>query len=137
MDAQLLLKLSFREPVKLRGFRLLSTSAPSSASVATENADGNTESAPHTVKLFVNAPNLSFSDADSLTPTETLTLTKADVSGEREIKVKFVKYQGQTHTDSDTRAHASHTLSSTRCCSSDTATDCAASVCCALLTAVR
>ena len=99
VDPQLLIKLSFREPVKLRGFRLLSTSTSSStasASVTTEGADGHSESAPKTLKLFVNAPNLSFADADSLTPTEVITLTAADVSGEREVRVKFVKYQHVT-----------------------------------------
>ena len=93
VDAQLLLKLSFREPIKLRGFRLLSTSTSASSSVEVENADGHTESAPKTLKLFVNSPNLSFADADSLTPTEVLTLSKADCAGDREVRVKFVKYQ--------------------------------------------
>ena len=96
MDCQLLLKLSFREPIKLRGFRLLSTSTSASSAVEVENADGNTESAPKTVKVFVNCPNLTFADADSLSPTEVLTLTKADVSGEKEVRVKFVKYQSVT-----------------------------------------
>jgi len=96
VDAQLLLKLSFREPIKLRGFKLQSRAANASSAVQSEDADGNTESAPKTVKLFVNNSHLSFSDADLLTPTETLTLTAGDVGGEREVRVKYVKYQHVT-----------------------------------------
>ena len=101
VDPQLLLKLSFREPVKLRGFKLLSTagttsSAAASASIQSESADGATESAPKTVKLYVNSPNLSFADTDSTPPTETIVLGREEVGGEREVKVKFVKYQSVT-----------------------------------------
>ena len=104
VDPQLLIKLSFREPVKLRGFKLLSTassstaSTASSASVQSENPDtGATESAPRTIKLFVNSPNLSFADADGgVSATESIVLSAADVSGEREVKLKFVKYQNVT-----------------------------------------
>ena len=99
VDPQLLIKLSFREPVKLRGFKLLSTAttaSTASASVQSENPDGHTESAPRTLKLFVNAPNLSFADADSTAATETIVLQAGDVGGEREVKLKFVKYQNVT-----------------------------------------
>ena len=95
MDAQLLLKISFREPVKLRGFKLLSSVSSDSSSVE-ENADGHTEAAPKTLKLFVNNSHLSFSDADSLTPTEALVLTSADCRSDREVRLKFVKYQHVT-----------------------------------------
>ena len=102
VDPQLLIKLSFREPIKLRGFKLLSTAAAAasstaaSASVQSENPDGNTESAPKTVKLFVNSPNLSFADTDSTPPTECVVLAGEDVGGVREVKVKFVRYQNVT-----------------------------------------
>ena len=101
VDPQLLLKLSFREPIKLRGLKLLSTahsaaSTSASASVQSENPDGNTESAPKTLKLYVNSPNLSFADTDSTPPTESIVLARDEVGGEREVKVKFVKYQNVT-----------------------------------------
>ena len=98
VDPQLLIKLSFREPVKLRGLKLLSTAstASTSASVQSENPDGNTESAPKTLKLYVNSPNLSFADTDSTPPTETIVVGREEVGGEREVKVKFVKYQNVT-----------------------------------------
>ena len=100
VDPQLLIKLSFREPIKLRGFKLLSTAASSStsasASVQSENPDGNTESAPKTLRVYVNSPNLSFADTDSTPPTETIVLSRDELGGEREVKVKFVKYQNVT-----------------------------------------
>lgn len=51
------------------------------------------EQAPRVVKLYVNRPNLGFSDAGDIEPTQTLELGEEDVRPGHEIELRFVKFQ--------------------------------------------
>jgi len=86
-DAQLLLYITFREAVKIRGI--------SFAVDAKANASAN-ESGPKTVKVFVDRSAFDFSEAASLPPTQTFVLAPSDFDG-REKLTQFVKFQS-VHT---------------------------------------
>jgi len=75
-DAQLLIVVPFREKVKLRGVRF----------VAHDKDNG-----PKSVRLFVDKPNLSFSDATK-GETHAFSIDSKDLNG-NEQKVKFAKFQ--------------------------------------------
>ena len=81
-DPQLLLNIPFRQPVKLHHLSFRA------------NLDGNSysDSAPLTVKIFVNRPNMSFSEAESAVPAQILTLRDQDFSSGVTL-LKFVKFQ--------------------------------------------
>lgn len=51
-------------------------------------------SGPKEVRLFINRSSpLDFEDAEDATPTQTLVLTPADLTGENPVELKFVKFQ--------------------------------------------
>lgn len=79
-DAQLILSLSFLQPVKLHSIRLSSN---------------NLAQAPKTIKIFANRISTpDFDEAEGLEALQTLTLTKEDLEGEgRPIALKYVKLQ--------------------------------------------
>merc|ERR1712232_117031 len=58
-DAQLLIKISFLEKVRLRRIHIVSS-----------DAEGDEETVPATVKLFINSMTLDFSNAESEEPLE-------------------------------------------------------------------
>src|SRR5207248_514322 len=100
VDSQLIIKITFREMVKIKSFKLQSnnnsTSVDEKSSVTVTDATNEEEhesSAPKHVKLFVNRANLNFADAEHEIPTEDFVLTKSQTDNGEEIKVKFVKYQ--------------------------------------------
>ncbi|KAJ9103367.1 hypothetical protein QFC19_004466 [Naganishia cerealis] len=78
VDPELLIHLPFNQPVKIKSISIFSAISPSQA--------------PKTIQLFINHPNLDFSDASNLTPTQEIVLTEKDVKGER-VDVRFVKFQ--------------------------------------------
>eukprot|EP00163_Fabomonas_tropica_P002910 TRINITY_DN1236_c0_g1_i1.p2 TRINITY_DN1236_c0_g1~~TRINITY_DN1236_c0_g1_i1.p2 ORF type:complete len:143 (-),score=35.44 TRINITY_DN1236_c0_g1_i1:934-1362(-) len=81
-DEQLLLYIPFNEAVKLKDIRI---KAP---------ADG---SGPKTVKLYINQPNLGFSDMEDIAPVQELELTEQQLNQEGPaIPLKFVKFQHVT-----------------------------------------
>lgn len=81
-DHQLLIKVIFRQPVKISGFRLTGVAE---------------ESAPSTIRLFTNQPHIGFGEAEdspstqdfAVGPQECNLLAAKDVA----IPVKFVKFQ--------------------------------------------
>mmetsp|Transcript_37141 Transcript_37141/g.61511 ORF Transcript_37141/g.61511 Transcript_37141/m.61511 type:complete len:186 (-) Transcript_37141:412-969(-) len=80
-DEQLLISVVFTQPVKLQSIGI---AAP-------------VEHAPKTVKLFVNAINVDFSDVEDLPPTQTLTFSAADAAPSQPPKLlQYVKYQNVT-----------------------------------------
>ncbi|CAJ1339930.1 unnamed protein product [Effrenium voratum] len=76
VDHQLLLKVQFRVPVKLQSIRILGE---------------EDETAPQSVKLFLDKVNMGFEDAEEEAVQE-LALTPANVGGEP-VLLRFVKFQ--------------------------------------------
>lgn len=78
VDEQLLMSISFNEAVKLHSIKIF----------------GPAEKGPKTIKTYVNRPStLGFEDADSVTETELLTISKNDLESGEIIPLKFVRYQ--------------------------------------------
>ncbi|CAN0147761.1 unnamed protein product [Pylaiella littoralis] len=80
-DEQLLLHVGFMETVKLHSIDFV---AP---------AD---DSAPSTVKLYLNRHSMGFSDTDDMSPAQTLELTQEDLVAGSASVLKFVKFQRVT-----------------------------------------
>ncbi|CEG49646.1 Thioredoxin-like protein [Plasmopara halstedii] len=80
-DEQLLLYIEFQDAVKLFSINIV---AP------------QTDEAPRVIKLFVNRPNLGFSDATDVEATQTIELKKEDLVPENDIELRFVKFQRVT-----------------------------------------
>lgn len=78
-DEQLLMLIPFTEKVKIK-------------SLAFRSHPRDGESSPAIVKLFVNQPNLDFSDCEDATPSQVLKLGEEDTKG-TPIPLKFVKFQ--------------------------------------------
>ena len=72
--SQLLLTIALSQPAKLHSIRLEGGAA-----------------APKTVKLYVNRVSMAFEDCEDSAPTQTLTLTPADLG--RDLPLQFVKFQ--------------------------------------------
>ena len=120
-DEQLLIEIRFNQAVRLHSLRLLAKDqrmpcshcrpgkaaaigAPSQrCSAATAHSclgcvrwcRGRHAAAfaPKAVRLFVNRVNLGFDEASSAASTQDLELTKADVNGDKNIELRFVKFQ--------------------------------------------
>eukprot|EP00823_Brevimastigomonas_motovehiculus_P006017 TRINITY_DN472_c0_g1_i1.p1 TRINITY_DN472_c0_g1~~TRINITY_DN472_c0_g1_i1.p1 ORF type:complete len:179 (-),score=39.04 TRINITY_DN472_c0_g1_i1:577-1113(-) len=81
-DAQLLLFVTFKEPVKIKSISFY----------ANELKDDKL-SGPKGIKLFVGKPNLDFSDVDSTTADQAITLKKTDLEG-KDQTLKLTKFSG-------------------------------------------
>lgn len=68
----------FNQPVRLRAISIKTTSSPSQG--------------PRTIKLFINHPNLDFSDAESEQPVQEFELTPEQLKGGK-IDLRFVRFQ--------------------------------------------
>ncbi|TDH73721.1 hypothetical protein CCR75_007247 [Bremia lactucae] len=77
-DEQLLLYIEFQDAVKVFSLNIV---APPG------------EEAPRIIKLFVNRPNLGFSDAGDVEATQTIELTEEDFKPENDVELRFVKFQ--------------------------------------------
>jgi len=75
VDEQLLITVPFSSHIKLRGLRI----------VALEATDAS--SGPKEVRLYVNQPNMSFEDVDSIKPAQVIELTPEHLAG-KPIEVK-------------------------------------------------
>lgn len=82
VDPQLLIKIQFRQPVKISGFRFHGV---------------DVESIPTEVKVFVNRPNIGFSEAEDTPTTQDLLLDAEQCNLTSKtgviVPVKFVKFQ--------------------------------------------
>eukprot|EP00930_Biecheleria_cincta_P033528 TRINITY_DN23237_c0_g2_i1.p1 TRINITY_DN23237_c0_g2~~TRINITY_DN23237_c0_g2_i1.p1 ORF type:complete len:185 (+),score=47.89 TRINITY_DN23237_c0_g2_i1:55-555(+) len=78
-DPELIMKVKFRSPVKL-------------SSIAVHGSSED-ETAPKLVKIFVNAENIGFDEAQENEPTQVLTLTPNDVDVGEKNALRFVKFQ--------------------------------------------
>jgi len=88
VDHQLLIKVVFRQPVKISGLRFTAV---------------NADSAPTDIKVFMNQPNLAFNEAEDAVSTQDFSLTKdqqnltvggkGPVNGGEVVPLKFVKFQ--------------------------------------------
>ncbi|CAM9598038.1 unnamed protein product [Laminaria digitata] len=81
-DEQLLLHLGFMETVKLHSIDFV--------------APGDEDSAPLTVKLYLNRQSMGFSDTDDMAPAQSLELTAEDLVAGSASVLKFVKFQRVT-----------------------------------------
>jgi len=82
-DEQLMLTISFNQSVKVHSLKI---SAPS---------DG---SGPKTIKLFVNQPNeVDFDSGERMEGVQKLDLAEEDITGEKIIPLRFVKFQNVTN----------------------------------------
>ncbi|EEY60465.1 thioredoxin-like protein, putative [Phytophthora infestans T30-4] len=77
-DEQLMLYLEFQDAVKIFSLNIV---APQG------------EEAPRVIKLYVNRPNLGFSDAGDVEPTQTIELKEEDLLPENDVELRFVKFQ--------------------------------------------
>ncbi|KAG5184638.1 PITH domain-containing protein [Tribonema minus] len=77
-DEQLLLHIGFNETVKLHSINFQAL---------------NDDSAPATVKLFINRDSMGFSDCEDIEATQTLELTAEDLKPDSATLLKFVKFQ--------------------------------------------
>ncbi|CAH0486372.1 unnamed protein product [Peronospora farinosa] len=77
-DEQLMLYIEFQDTVKLFSLNIV---APLG------------EEAPRVIKLFVNRPNLGFTDAGDVEPTQTIELQEEDLLPENDVELRFVKFQ--------------------------------------------
>ncbi|KAE9154677.1 hypothetical protein PF006_g1339 [Phytophthora fragariae] len=77
-DEQLMLYIEFQDAVKVFSLNIV---APQG------------EEAPRVIKLFVNRPNLGFSDAGDVEPTQTIELNGEDLLPENDVELRFVKFQ--------------------------------------------
>lgn len=77
-DEQLIMSYGFNQAVKLHSLKI---SAPE-------------DSGPKTLKLFINQPRtLDFDQADTSEPVQILELSSEDLSGEKLIPLRYVKFQ--------------------------------------------
>jgi hypothetical protein len=78
VDAELLITIPFREPVKLKAISIFSGVSP--------------EQAPKEIKLFINHNAMDFGDADSEAPAQEFDLKPEDVKGGK-LDLRFVRFQ--------------------------------------------
>lgn len=76
-DHQLLLQISFSEPVHVSGIQL--------------TASG--EEAPSSMKLFINQPNFGFDDCENEAAVENLTWTQGDVKNGTVLPLRITRFQ--------------------------------------------
>eukprot|EP01083_Nonionella_stella_P177243 622395_1 len=86
VDEQLLFKISFKNPVRLSHLIIRATKGPEDASP------------PRVVKLYANQSGLDFSDAESLAPSQELTLETKHLGGEK-VALKEMNFQKVTSLD--------------------------------------
>lgn len=82
VDEQLLIVIPFREAVKLRAISIL----------ATKDQTNDQQSAPKSIKIWSNQPNIQFDDVDSVAPTQQFELTAEQTSEGSHIPLKLVKF---------------------------------------------
>ena len=80
-DEQLLFQFTFQSPMKIFSLNFIGL---------------DDDSAPCTVKLFVNRPGMTFDDVDGVEPTQTLKLTPEDLREDGLTKLRFVRFQKVT-----------------------------------------
>jgi len=82
VDSQLLIKLSFLQPVKLKAITL--------------RGSVDDESAPKVMKIFLGQMNLDFQEADELAAVQTFDLAPEHVKAGDPMMLRFVKFQHVT-----------------------------------------
>lgn len=82
VDHQIIIKVGFRQPVKLKAICFYGSSED--------------QSAPQLVKVFLGRTDLGFEDAQDQEPVQSLELSAADVDGGEAVQLRFVKFQNVT-----------------------------------------
>mmetsp|Transcript_5444 Transcript_5444/g.15445 ORF Transcript_5444/g.15445 Transcript_5444/m.15445 type:complete len:166 (-) Transcript_5444:7-504(-) len=78
VDAQMIVKLEFRQPVKLNSIRI------------TSGAEEGT--APKLVKIYQGKPDISFNDVEDLPSIQDLDMGEEEAKG-KDMPLRFVKFQ--------------------------------------------
>ncbi|KAJ3360383.1 Thioredoxin-like protein 1 [Allomyces javanicus] len=78
VDEQLMINVAFQQTVKLHSIKFVA-------------ADHDT--APKTIKLFVNRVGMGFDSVDAVEPTQVLELTEEDYAVDKATALRFVKFQ--------------------------------------------
>mmetsp|Transcript_28661 Transcript_28661/g.47004 ORF Transcript_28661/g.47004 Transcript_28661/m.47004 type:complete len:218 (+) Transcript_28661:133-786(+) len=104
VDGQLMIKLSFRDPVSIIALIVRATAPPAPKDEAKKNSDDDDDeddseeeenyepAGPRLVKLFSNKPELDFTDAEEITAAQQIVLTPKHLKGEK-IQLKALKFQ--------------------------------------------
>lgn len=90
VDHQLLIHIKFQTAVKIHDMFVTAQEGKFQAEHKSE--DDPTESGPKILKLFVDQPNLDFSEAEDAVPTQEFDLSVDQLDGSK-IPLKFVKFQ--------------------------------------------
>ena len=93
-----MIKLSFRDPVSLTGLIIRATKGPSQDDMKKtfgdddEDEDEHEPAGPRLLKIFSNKPELDFTDAEDMKPSQQIVLTPKQLKGDK-IQLKALKFQ--------------------------------------------
>ncbi|XP_026193694.1 uncharacterized protein LOC34617853 [Cyclospora cayetanensis] len=90
VDEQLLLNISFKQPIRLAAFSVLASTAP--AGFRTDEDDGDSVSAPRLVKVYCNKNTLNFCGVVDEACAFSVLLTPEDVQKERRVTLPGSKF---------------------------------------------
>jgi len=100
VDEQLMIKLSFRDPVALTHIVIRADKGPTYDKNKNDNKkdddndtdddDDNNASGPKLIKLYANKPEIDFTDAEDTPPSQQLVITKEQLKGEKNT-IKIIK----------------------------------------------
>eukprot|EP00918_Siedleckia_nematoides_P083349 GHVU01182734.1.p1 GENE.GHVU01182734.1~~GHVU01182734.1.p1 ORF type:complete len:172 (+),score=39.53 GHVU01182734.1:236-751(+) len=82
-DHELLIKIGFQRPVRL-------------SSIGFKASEQHLDQGPRSVKLFVDDLNMSFADAESSNPLQTLVLEREDVRAGKTFDLRHAKFKNMT-----------------------------------------
>ncbi|OEH78255.1 hypothetical protein cyc_00731 [Cyclospora cayetanensis] len=91
VDEQLLLNISFKQPIRLAAFSVLASTAP--AGFRTDEDDGDSVSAPRLVKVYCNKNTLNFCGVVDEACAFSVLLTPEDVQKERRVTLPELRTQ--------------------------------------------
>jgi len=99
VDAQIMIKLAFRDPVSLTGIHIRATKGPAVEDTKDEDDEedsdddeDHTPSGPRLIKLFSNQPALDFTDAEELKAAQQIVVKRKQLKGDK-IQLKALKFQ--------------------------------------------
>mmetsp|Transcript_18444 Transcript_18444/g.29272 ORF Transcript_18444/g.29272 Transcript_18444/m.29272 type:complete len:212 (+) Transcript_18444:138-773(+) len=97
VDGQIMIKLTFRDPVSLTALVIRATKAPSQDDIKKafddeEVDEEHTPSEPRLIKLFANKPELDFTDAEEIAAAQQIVLKPKQLKGDK-IQLKALKFQ--------------------------------------------
>mmetsp|Transcript_86496 Transcript_86496/g.106148 ORF Transcript_86496/g.106148 Transcript_86496/m.106148 type:complete len:206 (-) Transcript_86496:18-635(-) len=92
VDSQIMIKLVFRDPVSLTHILFRATKGPTMDDLKNDDNDDITISGPREIKLFANKPQIDFTDAEDMSPSQSILLKESDLKGKK-LSLKSLKFQ--------------------------------------------